>query len=107
VVVEFTRKGLLDEAIDAGEKGGECLAGSGRRSNQNISSRLNGRPSLNLNIGGCTDRRIKSFSDERMESREEHGALMLPCRERKLYPLWHRPDIDMRTASPDEIGRLR
>ncbi len=55
MVVEFTRKGLFEEMIDAGEKGGECLAGTGRRGNQNISPRLNSRPSLSLDIGGCAD----------------------------------------------------
>ena len=54
MVIEFTREGLLEEVIDAGEKGGERLAGTGRRSNQNISPRLNGRPSLNLDIGRGT-----------------------------------------------------
>ena len=33
VVIEFTRKCLFEEVIDTGEKGGECLAGTGRRSN--------------------------------------------------------------------------
>ena len=36
MIIEFTRKGLFEEAIDAGEKGGERLAGAGRRGNQNI-----------------------------------------------------------------------
>lgn len=52
VVVEFTREGLFEEMIDAGEKGGENLTGAGRRGNQNISPRLNGQPSLSLDIGG-------------------------------------------------------
>ena len=56
MVVEFTRESLLEEVIDTGEKGGERLAGTSRRSNQNISSRLNGRPSLNLYVGGDTDK---------------------------------------------------
>jgi hypothetical protein len=55
MVIEFTRKGLFEEPIDAGEKSGERLTGAGRRSNQNISPRLNGRPSLNLNICGGPD----------------------------------------------------
>jgi len=58
--------------IDAGEKSGEGLAGSGRRGNQNISPRLNGRPSLHLDIGGSPDRRREPFGDERMEPREGH-----------------------------------
>jgi len=50
---------------------------------------------------------VKPFVDERMESREGHGTGIVPCRQRKLYPLRHRPDIDVGTASRDEIGRLR
>jgi len=37
MVIEFTRKGLFEEVIDAGEKGGERFAGTGRRGDQNIS----------------------------------------------------------------------
>ena len=64
----------LVEVIDAGEKGGECLAGTGRRSNENVSSRLNGMPSLNLNIGWSTDGRQKPFSDKRMELGKQHAT---------------------------------
>ena len=53
MVIEFTREGSCEEVIDTGEKSGEGLAGTGRRGNQNILPRLNGRPGLNLNIGGC------------------------------------------------------
>jgi hypothetical protein len=60
--------------IDAGEKGGERLAGAGRRGNQNISPRLNGRPSLNLDIGGLANLCVKPFGDKRMKSREGHGT---------------------------------
>src|ERR1700686_3125759 len=34
MVIEFTRKGLLEELIDTREKGGERLAGTSRRGNQ-------------------------------------------------------------------------
>jgi hypothetical protein len=34
---------------------------------------LNGRPSLNLDIGGLANLRVKPFGDERMKSREGHG----------------------------------
>jgi hypothetical protein len=74
MVIELTRKGLFEEMIDAGEKGGECLTGTGRRGNQNICPRLNNRPSLSLDIGGGTDRRFKPFSDERMKSRKRHAT---------------------------------
>jgi hypothetical protein len=74
MVIEFTRQGLFEEVIDAGEKGGERLAGTGRRGNQNISPRLNGRPSLNLDIGGLANLPVKPFSDDGMESGERHGA---------------------------------
>ena len=74
MVVEFAGKGLLEEVIDAGEKGGEGLAGASRRSNENISPRLNGRPSLHLDIGGLTNLPVKPFGDERVKSREGHGA---------------------------------
>ena len=70
MVIEFTRKGLFEEVIDAGEKGGERLAGAGRRSNENISPRLNSRPSLRLDIGRVADCRIKPFGNERVKSRE-------------------------------------
>src|SRR3954454_11043173 len=50
VVVELTRKGLLEKLIDAGKKGGECLAGASRRGNENVTPRLNSRPSLHLDI---------------------------------------------------------
>ena len=52
MVVEFTRQGLFEEMIDAGEKGGERFTGPGRRGNQNISPRMNRRPSLSLDIDG-------------------------------------------------------
>ena len=55
MVIEFTREGLLEKVINAGEKGSECLAGAGRRGNQNIYPRLNDRPSLTLHIGGGPD----------------------------------------------------
>ena len=84
MVIEFTRKGVFEEVIDAGEKGGERLAGAGRRCDQNISPRLNGRPSLNLDIGWNPDRGLKPFSNERMEARERHDGVMLPCPEGKL-----------------------
>ena len=74
MVIEFTRKGLFEEVIDAGEKGSERLAGTGRRSNQNISPRLNSRPSLNLDVSGLANLRVKPFGDERMKSREGHGT---------------------------------
>ena len=85
MVIEFTREGLFEEVIDAGKKGGERLTGPSRRSNQNISPRLNGRPSLSLDVSGLTDLRTKPFSNERMESREGHGTGIVPCRQRKLY----------------------
>ena len=72
MVVEFTRKGLCEEVIDTGEKRREGLAGSGRRGNQNISPRLNGRPSLNLDISRLTNVRLKPLSDNRMEAGERH-----------------------------------
>jgi hypothetical protein len=50
---------------------------------------------------------VKPFGNERMELGKWHGVLMLPCPEGKLYPLRHRPDIDVGAASRDEIGRLR
>jgi hypothetical protein len=65
---------LFEEVIDAGEKSSERLTGTGRRGNQNISPRLNGRPSLNLYIGGCADIRAKPLSDERMKSGKGHGT---------------------------------
>src|SRR5437899_1225974 len=104
MVVEFTREGLFEEPIDAGEKGGERLAGAGRRGNQNICPRLNNRPSLSLNISKLANLPVKPFGNERMKERKRHGTVMLPCRGRKLYPLRHRPYIDVGTASRDEIG---
>ncbi|TKS57815.1 MAG: hypothetical protein EWM73_03715 [Nitrospira sp.] len=74
MIVKFTREGLLEEVVDAGEKGGKRLTGTGRRGNQNISPRLNGRPSLLLHIGGCADVRAEPFGNERMKSREGHGT---------------------------------
>jgi hypothetical protein len=55
MVIEFPRKGLFEEAIDAGEKGSERLPGTGRRGNENICPRLNDRPRLNLDIRGDPD----------------------------------------------------
>ena len=55
MVIKFTRKGLLEEVIDAGEKGGERLTGTGRSGNQNIGPRLNSRPSLSLDISWSPD----------------------------------------------------
>src|SRR5687768_14808289 len=45
MVIELTRERLFEEMIDAREKRGKRLPGTGRRGNQNISPRLNGRPS--------------------------------------------------------------
>ncbi len=84
MVIEFTCKGLFEESIDAREKGGECLAGAGRRSNQYISPRLNGRPCLLLDIGRLANLRVKPFCDQRVKSEEGHGGVMLPRPERKL-----------------------
>ena len=78
MIVEITRKGLFEEMIDAGEKGGERLAGAGRRGNQYISARLNGRPSLNLDIGGDADVRMEPLGNEGMKSGGGHGNEMLP-----------------------------
>jgi hypothetical protein len=36
MIVEITREGLFEEVVDAGEKGGERLAGTGRSGNQRI-----------------------------------------------------------------------
>ena len=80
MVIQFTRKGLFEELIDTGEKGGEGLTGAGRRSNQNISPRSNGRPSLLLHICWDTDRRPKPFGDEGMELGKRHTPEMLACR---------------------------
>jgi hypothetical protein len=55
LVIKLTREGLLEEVIDAGEKGREGLAGTSRCSNQNIGARLNGRPSPGLDIGWSSD----------------------------------------------------
>ena len=74
MVIEFTREGLLEEVIDAGEKGGERLAGASRRGNQHISPRLNGWPSLNLDVSWSSDVRIKPLGDERVESKNGHGT---------------------------------
>ena len=92
MVVEFTRKGLFEEVVDAGEKGRERLAGTGRRSNQNISPRLNGRPSLNLNISGLTNLPVKPFGNERMKSREGHGNGMLPQHWQAFYQGRNEPE---------------
>ena len=74
MVIEFTCEGLLEEVINTGEKSGERLAGAGRRSNQNISPRLNSRPSLNLDIGRPANLPVKPFGNERMKSREGHST---------------------------------
>ncbi len=52
LVVEFTLKGVFEKPIDAGEKGGEGLAGTGRRGDESIRPGLDGRPGLNLYVGG-------------------------------------------------------
>jgi hypothetical protein len=75
---------LFEEMIDAGKKGGKRLARPGRCGNQNISPRLNGRPSLNLDIGRCADLRVKPFGDKWMKSREGHGDMIVPRRRMKL-----------------------
>jgi len=36
MVTEFTGKSLCEKVVDAGEKSGERLTGTGRRGNQNI-----------------------------------------------------------------------
>src|SRR5262245_53412899 len=80
MVVEFTRESLLEKSIDTSEKGCERFAGTGRRGNENVAPRLNGRPSLNLDIGGLTNLLAKPFGNERMKLREGHGNEMLPRR---------------------------
>lgn len=88
VVVQFTRKGLVEELIDAGEKGGKRLTGTGRSSNQNVSPRLNSRPSMSLNISGLTNLPVKPFGDEGVKERERHPG-MLGCRQRRVKtPRW-------------------
>ena len=83
VVSNLTCNGLCEEVIDTGEKGGERLTGTGRRSNQNISPRLNSLPSLSLDIGRCANLPIKPFGDEGVKERERHPG-MLGCRQRRV-----------------------
>ena len=59
-----------EETVEAGVKHRKRLAGAGRRGNQDISTRLNGGPSLHLNVGRGADRRRKPFGNERMEASE-------------------------------------
>jgi len=108
MVLEFTCKGLLEEVIDTGEKSGERLTGAGRRGNQNISPRLNSRPSLNLDVSGLANLRVKPFGDERMKSREGHGGVIVPRHQMKLYWLGKRTDVDLLIhASRTKIRRER
>ena len=57
-----------EETVEAGVKHRKRLAGAGRRGNQDISTRLNGRPSLRLDIHGLANLPVKPFSNERMEA---------------------------------------
>ena len=74
VVIEFSIESLFEELIDAGEKGREGLAGASRCGNQRIRSGLDRRPGLLLHLGWSTNLRSKPLSNERMKSRERHGA---------------------------------
>jgi hypothetical protein len=93
MVIEFAGQRLPEKVIDAGEKGGERLAGAGRRGNQDINPRLNGRPSLNLNIGGLANPCVKPFGDERMKSSEGHGNGMLPQHWQVFYQARKEPEL--------------
>jgi hypothetical protein len=84
MVIQLTRQGLLEEAIDTGEKGGEGLAGTSRRGNQRIGPLLNGRPSLSLDGSRGANARTKPLSDERMKAGQRHRDIRA-CRERMLY----------------------
>ena len=55
IVSNLTCNGLCEETVDTGEKGLERLAGTSQRGNENISPRLNGLPSLDLDIGRSPD----------------------------------------------------
>ena len=42
-----------------------------------------------------------------MEAREGHGGVIAPCRRKKLQPLGHSTDIDVRTATSNKIAGKR
>jgi len=71
MVVEFTVKHLCEEL---GEKHSKHLAGASRRSDQRISSGLNGRPGPLLHLSRLVTVRCRQLRDERMKTRERHGA---------------------------------
>src|SRR5688572_18593752 len=74
MVIELSRERLLEEMIDAREKRGKRLPGTGRRGNQNIPPRLDSGPGLNLDVSRSPDYRPKPLGDERMKSGKWHGV---------------------------------
>ena len=61
--------GLRKEQIDAGEKRGKGLPGTGWRRNQRVPSGLDDRPGLGLHLGRDADGGLKPLSDEGVKAR--------------------------------------
>ena len=81
---------LPEETIDSTEKGGECLAGTGRRQQKCVVSLADLRPCLHLR----RRRFLEGLVEPARHRREEGGkcAVLLPCSECFLFLYGHRLD---------------
>ena len=71
MVIEFTVKHPCEEL---GDKHSKRLAGAGQCGDQRIGSGLNRRPGLLLDFNRLVNVRCRQLRDERMKTRERHGA---------------------------------
>ena len=75
----FRREAVLEtlahEPIDGGEKCGERFARSGRRGDQNVPLRLDGRPRLLLRRGGRVEGPVEPIGYGGMEGGEGGHAM--------------------------------
>jgi len=69
LVFELARQRLRKEPIDAGEKRGKGLPGTGWRRNQRVPSGLDDRPGLGLHLGRDADGGLKPLSDDGVKAR--------------------------------------
>ena len=72
MIIEFAGEGLVEEAIDAGQKSHKGPTGTSRRGDQHIRSRLNHQLRLIPHVNRLSNVRLKPPGNERVEAGERH-----------------------------------
>src|SRR5207245_5462009 len=75
LLAQLAGEALTDQRVDCREKGGERLARAGRRRDQRVAARLNGRPGAPLRLGGLAEALAEPTGDGRVKPGEGHTRI--------------------------------